>query len=131
MLENGEFPNFTDVEIYHTRGINCFAAFDENPKLIKEVLKLDKSLTISDVDTIDDSFDDPIETNPFKILNQTNPFFASATNEFNTSCEINGNLNSTMDKFHKYAAGLNFKKQIYSNSSNSSSLSDDSLDTID
>lgn len=112
MLENGEFPNLTEMEEFQLKGINCFAGFDENPELIRELLQNENSLIISDTRTIDDSFDDPFETNPFKILNQTNPLFASASEEFNADNEMNTNLK------HSY-------------SSNSSEISDDSLDTID
>lgn len=145
MLENGKFPSFNEMQDYQERGINCFSAFDDNPEFVKETLKLVEKLTFSDkcsikdsleLDssndrlTIDESFDVLVETNPFVILNQTNPFFADAIKEYKDDFEINENLNSHMDKFHKFSAGSNFKQQI-SDSSNSLLMSDDSLNTVD
>lgn len=117
------------------QGIDCFAAIDENPSETKDKLMFNTSLTLSDKNTIDESFEDPVETNPFKIMNQTNPFFKEAFEEYQADHEISGNLNFHDDKFHRNSESIYFKKQIGSTSSSSSSeilnMDQDSLDTID
>lgn len=113
------------------QGIDCFAAIDENPNETRAKLMVDTSLTLSDKNTIDESFEDPVETNPFKIMNQTNPFFKAAYDEYQADCEINGNLNYHMEKFHR---NYYFEKQICSSEEDSSeilNMDQDSLDTID
>lgn len=55
MLENGEFPSFTEMNEYQENGVNCFSSFDDNPELVRQILKLDK-IAFDSKCSIKDSF---------------------------------------------------------------------------